>query len=108
MAVVGEGVGDAGSLGLDQFLLERVVETLKVTCQYIAMLRGAQRGRTGPVSVLLLFVLQVPCRFGADVCCAATSVEAATAAAREYRILLSSSQKSRFSPLEVVGAVESA
>lgn len=44
---------------------------------------------TGPVRVLLLFVLHVPFRFGADVCCAAASVDAATAAAREYRIFLS-------------------
>lgn len=60
--------------------------------------------RTGPVRVLLLFVLQVPFKFGADVCCAATSVDAATAAAREYRILLSSPPIAQFPSLDVARA----
>lgn len=73
VAVLGEGVGDAGALGLDQFIVQRVVESLQGLSARQRLSIAWHTSHTGPVRVLLDLVLHVPIKSAGHVPCAEAS-----------------------------------
>jgi hypothetical protein len=88
VAILGERVGDAGALRLDELVVERVVEALRRTCQYRKAAESHGSCRTGPVRVLLDFVLHVPTMSAGQVPCADARAARPARPAREYFMLL--------------------
>ena len=84
MAILGERVGDAGALRLDELVVERVVEALWRACQYKKAVKSHRSCRTGPVRVLLDLVLHVPTISLGQVPCAVAKAARPARPAREY------------------------
>jgi len=84
VAVAGEGVGDARAGGLDETLVQRIVETLVSVSIWYNVLYRRLGGwcLTGPVRVWLDLVDHVPMRSYGHVCAAAGAARR-SAVARE-------------------------
>jgi hypothetical protein len=87
VAILGERVGDACALRLDEFVVERVVEALRITCQYMRAANALGSCHTGPVRVLFDLVLHVPTMSAGQVPCADVRAARPTRPAREYFIV---------------------
>ena len=84
VAVLGEGVGDTSARGLNQFVVQRVVETLQSLSAWQHFRIAWDISHTGPVRVLFDFVLHVPTKSAGHVPCADASAARPARPATEY------------------------